>query len=184
MDTAQAAPDTIILAEDEASLYLQATLQVVWHPKGQTPMVKVHPGRNHLHFYGALDLQSGRDLVMRSPLMTAATSALFLDKLLAAFPARPILLFWDRAPWHRGPLIQAVLDANPRLEIVYFPTAAPDLNPQEHVWKATREEVSHNHTEPKLDRLADRFEQHLTSTLFPCSLLELHDYPHICMMSK
>ena len=33
---------------------------------------------------------------------------------------------------------EAVLAANPRLEIVQFPVAAPELNPQEHVWKATR----------------------------------------------
>jgi hypothetical protein len=38
IDTAQAAPDTVIVAADEASLYLQATLQVVWAPRGETPV--------------------------------------------------------------------------------------------------------------------------------------------------
>ena len=32
-------------AEDEASLYLQATVSRVWAPKGQTPVVRAHPGR-------------------------------------------------------------------------------------------------------------------------------------------
>lgn len=50
MDTAQTAPETVILAEDEASLYLQATLQVVWAACGQTPVVRQHPGRDNTHF--------------------------------------------------------------------------------------------------------------------------------------
>ena len=50
IDIAQEAPDTVILAEDEASLYLQATTKVVWYPQGQTPMVKVDPGRGSLHY--------------------------------------------------------------------------------------------------------------------------------------
>jgi len=121
---------------------------------------------------------------MRSAIMNAETSALFLEKILLACPDDPILLLWDRAPWHRGPKIKAILEANPRLEIIYFPPGAPDLNPQEHVWKATRKVVSHNHAAKKLDKLADDFEDHLTSETFPCSLLEKHSYPYICMLSK
>jgi hypothetical protein len=41
MDIAQTAPETLILAEDEASLYLQATTTAVWAARGQTPMVRV-----------------------------------------------------------------------------------------------------------------------------------------------
>jgi hypothetical protein len=59
-------------------------------------------------------------------------------------------------------LVRAVLEANPRLEVMRFPTAAPDLNPQEMVWKATRAAISHNQL---LASLADQFEQHLVSTV-------------------
>ena len=184
MDTAQEAPETVILAEDEASLYLQATRKVVWAACGQTPVVRQHPGRANTHFYGALNLETGEEIVLRSPQMNAGVTALFLHKVLDTYPDRPILLLWDRAPWHRGPALQALLEAHPRLEVLSFPTAAPDLNPQEHVWKATRNAVSHNHTETKLEPLADRFQAHLETHTFPCSLLELHDYHNLCMMFK
>lgn len=164
------------------SLYLQATLKAVWYFRGQTPIVKLHPGRELTHFYGALNLVSGQEVVMRTPIMNATVSALFLQKLLLAYPDQPILLFWDKAPWHQGPAIQRLLADHPHLEIVSFPTAAPDLNPQEHVWKATRAEVSHNHQMAKLDQLAVAVEAHLTSTTFPCSLLEQHDYHRLCML--
>jgi transposase len=173
----------VILAGDEASLYLQATLKVVWHAQGQTPIIKLHPGRESTHFYGALNLVTGQETTLRTPIMNADVSALFLLRVLEAHSDQPILLFWDRAPWHRGQPIQQILEANPRLEIVYLPTAAPDLNPQEQVWKATRNAVSHNHRHAKLDQLADAFEEHLVSTAFPSSLLEKHDYLRLCAMS-
>ena len=164
------------------SLYLQTTLKTVWHFRGQTPIIKRHPGREVTHFYGALNLATGQEVVMRTPIMNADVSALFLQKLLLAYPDRPILLFWDKAPWHQGPAIQRLLADHPRLEIVYFPTAAPDLNPQEHVWKATRAAVSHNHQIANLDHLANAVEAYLTSTTFPCSLLDQHDYHRLCML--
>ena len=101
---------------------------------------------------------------------------------LKAVPDQPRVLFWDRAPWHRGKPIDKVLAENPRLEIIYFPTASPDLNPQEHVWKAARREVSHNHLEPRLPELANRFEKHLASTTFKSSFLDRYGYTAICPM--
>jgi transposase len=172
----------VIVAGDEASMYLQATLRIVWAPKGQTPVVKIDPGRDHLHFYGALNLQTGQEIVMRSPIMKGATSVLFLHKLVLAYPNQHILLLWDRAPWHHGPAIRDFLAAHPNLEIFYFPPGSPDLNPQEHVWKEAREHVSHNHTVNKLATLADQFEDHLSTQTFPCSLLEQHNYQHIRAM--
>jgi transposase len=121
---------------------------------------------------------------MRSSMMNGATTLLFLLRLLAVYPTQSILLLWDRTPWHRSKLVKAFLLDHPRIEILWLPPASPELNPQEHVWKAAREVVSHNHSIAKLDPLADAFEAHLNCTTFPCSLLDFHDYPYLCMMSK
>lgn len=170
------------MAEDEASLYLQATTQVVWHPRGQTPLVRLDPGRSNIHFYGTLDLQSGQQFVMTSSLMNGEVTALYLQKLLLAYPERPILLLWDRATWHRGPAIKAVLAANPRLDILFFPPGSPDLNPQEHVWKKARENVSHNHSMTNLTDLTQHFSDYLTNTTFDSSFLDCYGYNAICPM--
>src|SRR5882724_8713432 len=106
----------------------------VFAPVGQTPVIKVCAQRDNTHFYGALNLVTGAETVLRSDLMTADVSALFLQQVLNAYPDRLILLLWDRAPWHYGAAIRSVLEANPRLEIVWFPPSCPELNPQEHVW--------------------------------------------------
>jgi len=91
-----------------------------------------------------LNLQTGQEIAMRSDLMNADVSAQHLKMILEAYPDQRIVLFWDRAPWHRGKPVDQVLEENPRLAIIFFPTASPDLNPQEQVWKAVRKEVSHN----------------------------------------
>jgi transposase len=99
-----------------------------------------------------------------------------LQTVLDAFPNRRILLQWDRAPWHRGPALRALLAAHPRLELMLFPVAAPDLNPQEHVWKAVGRAVSHNHTFSRLDNPAERFTNQLTSNTFESSFLDRYGY--------
>lgn len=177
---AQDAPQTVILAEDEASLYLQATTMAVWGPHGHSLIVACDPSRAKTNFYGTLNVKTGQEIVTEAATMNAAATATHLRAILVAYPDVPILLLWDRAPWHRGAEIQEVLDANPRLELIRFPTAAPDLNPQEHVWKATRRAVSHNHTHRRLPDLAQRFERHLTSTTFTSAFLARYGWKLVC----
>jgi transposase len=108
--------------------------------------------------------------------MNAETTSLHLLQILDAVPDVPLVMFLDRAPWHRGQPIRDLLAAHPRLELVYLPVAAPDLNPQERVWKAVRRAVSHNHCHSHLDDLADRFEQHLRDNTFACSMLDRYGF--------
>ena len=177
---AQNAPQTVILSEDEAWMYLQATTMSVWSPIANTPVVRVDPGRAKVGFYGTLDLHTGRELVSGSQDLTAAASAAPLEHILDTFPAGPILLFWDRAPWHRGPAIRALLAAHPRLEIIEYPVATPELNPQEQVWKQSRRAISHNHTRPKLPPLADGFERPLKANTFRTSFLHDYGFDAVC----
>jgi len=182
MDVAQNAPKTIILAEDEAGLYLQATTTPVWYPIGQTPIIRVSPGREKVCFYGTVNLLTGQEVAMRSPVMNSEVTAQHLTQLLQTYPNNPILLFWDRARWHRGSAVEQVLKDNPRLEVSFFPMASPEMNPQEQVWKATRKAISHNHCELRLPELVQRFGNHLNSNSFPCSLLDCYGYNTICPM--
>jgi hypothetical protein len=62
--------------------------------------------------------------------------------------------------------------------------AAPDLNPQERVWKDTRGAVSHNHVVTHLSELAPRFEHHLKSTTLDSSFLDDYGFNAICPMVK
>lgn len=139
-------------------------------------MIQVHPGRECTHFFGTLDLRTGAEIALRTDTMNAEATAQHLQQVLDTYLDAPILLLWDKAPWHRGEPIRKLLADHPRLEIIWFPTASPDLNPQEHVWKAVRSAISHNHRQLKLDALADQFEHHINSHLFSSSFLDSHGF--------
>ena len=176
MDVAQDAPHTVLLTEDEMSMYLQATTQNAWAPRGQTPTLRVDPSRIKTNFYGTLNLLTGQDLVLRAEKQNSETTAFYLNCVLETYPSVPILLFWDRAPWHRGAALERVRRANPRLEIISYPVASPQLNPQEQGWKAARHSVSHNHDQENLNPLADQLETYLNGNCFESSMLDQYGY--------
>jgi len=134
----QADPQTVVLAWDEAHLWAQTAPVTVWSPIGQTPTLQVAPQRDRVVFYGALDLRTGQEHALMTEKMNQLTTVTFVEYLLARYPDHPILLIGDRASWHKGKPLQALLDAHPRLQVFYLPPACPELNPQEHVWAAVR----------------------------------------------
>ena len=162
------------------SLYFQATLTRVWSPKGHTPVVKISPQREHVHFYGALNLMNGREVALTAPEQTAQVTADFLRILLMLFPTDHLLLLLDRAKWHFGPEITQLLAENPHLELLHFPPACPDLNPQEHIWEQARDQISHNHSYRSFQPLIDDFETFLNETPFDIDFLEKYAPLHLC----
>ena len=171
-DFLQAHPDGVILALDEMSLYFQATLTRVWAPVGQTPIVRVHPQRDNVHFYGALNLRDGHEVACSATETTSEMTANFLMLLLMLYP-QSILLLLDRASWHFGE-VSDLIDQTDRLHVLHFPPACPDLNPQEHVWERTRDAISHNHSYRQFQTLIEDFESHLNETLFSTNFMDTY----------
>ncbi|MEO8393395.1 MAG: IS630 family transposase, partial [Chloroflexota bacterium] len=151
-DFLQDHPDGQIIALDEMSLYFQATTTRVWAAVGQTPVVRVSSQRDPVHFYEAVNLRTGHEVVLPTADMTRETPAAFLRDLLLCYPIQPILLLWDRAKWHKDEVVKQVIADKPRLDRVFFPPASPHLNPQEPVWSQARAAVSHNHTCPTFQK--------------------------------
>lgn len=171
-DFLQDHPNGVILALDQMKLYFQATLTRAWARVGQTPIVAVHPQRDCTYFYGALNLRDGREIALVAPEATAQMTANFLMILLMLYP-QPLLLLLDRAPWHFGE-VTTLLEQTERLQVLYFPPACPDLNPQEHVWEQAREAISHNHTYRLFQPLIDDFETYLNETLFSTNFMDAY----------
>ena len=179
-DFVQEHPQGLILALDQMSLYFQATLTRVWAPVGQTPVVRITPNRDHIHFYGALDVRHGREIAIPTDKESTAITVNFLIVLLTLFPNQAILLLLDRAPWHFGPELDQLLTENARLELVYFPPACPALNPQEHVWEQAREAIGHNHDFRQFPPLIDAFETYLNETPFDIGFMEQYVPSILC----
>jgi putative transposase len=57
----------------------------------------------------------------------------------------PVILLLDNSSTHKGKAIERFLDKHPRLYIEYFPSYAPQLNPDEGVWSLAKRELANSY---------------------------------------
>ena len=94
-----------------------------------------------------------------------------LKKLRKVYPTQKLILIWDNCGWHRGSKVTEWITADNNTETIYFPPYTPDLNPQEHVWKAGRKNVTHNQYIQKIEETAEKFKDYITKQKFNYELL-------------
>lgn len=173
VQTAWNDPETIILAEDEMHLSTQTTVQKIWLPKGEYPKIEIARKRESRSVYGFLNVKTGREHAFKTKWQNMYITANIIPKLRKRYPHKKILLLWDQAGWHKGSEAQRAIKKDGLIDTIYFPTAAPEENPQEHVWKNGRSHCTHNKFIENIDTAADEFVHYLNTTNFPYSLLGL-----------
>ncbi len=114
------------------------TRRRTWNPRGRTPIVRYNYKHDRISAIAALTVAARRARLglyvqLRQDNFKAVQVARFLRLLLAHVRGHVILL-WDGGQIHKGPAINAVRDAFPRLHLERFPAYAPELNPVEQVW--------------------------------------------------
>lgn len=165
--------DTVILTEDEMHLSSQTTVQKIWLPQGEYPQIKITKKRERKSIYGFLNIKTGQEHAFKTDWQNMYITAEILSKLRALYPDKKLLIAWDKAGWHKGIEAQKVIRADGNIDTLYFPSAAPEENPQEHVWKKGRSRVTHNVFIENIDKATDDFVSYLNSTTFPYALLGL-----------
>jgi transposase len=165
--------DAVILTEDEMHLSNQTTVQKIWLPQGEYPKIEIARKRDARSIYGFLNVKTGDEHAFKTKWQNMYITAQIIPKVRELYPDKKILLAWDQAGWHKGSEAQKVIKEDGNIEIIYFPAAAPDENPQEHVWKSGRSQCAHNKFMKDMDTATDEFVSYLNTTKFPYSLLGL-----------
>jgi transposase len=163
--------DTVIFVEDEMHLSNQTTIQKIWLPKGEYPRIEVARKREARSIYGFLNVKTGTEHAFKTKWQNMYVTAEILPKMRKLYPKKKILLLWDQAGWHKGSEAQKIIKKDKNIETLYFPTATPEENPQEHVWKTGRSHISHNTCMQDIDKTTDEFVEYLNTTRFPYELL-------------
>lgn len=163
--------DTIVLTADEMSLSTQTTVQKIWLPQGEYPQIEVANKRDARSIYGFLNIKNGKEHAFKTKWQNMYITYDILEQLRKVYPTQKIFLIWDKAPWHKGSKAQQFIKEDGKIETFDFPRAAPEQNPQEHVWKKGRSEVSHNRFIDNIDKATDEFVDYLNSTTFNYSFL-------------
>lgn len=165
--------NTIILTADEMSLSTQTTTQKIWLPQGEYPKIEVATKRNSRSIYGFLNIKTGKETTFKTKWQNMHVTYDILGKLRKVYPTEKLFLIWDKAPWHKGSRARQFIKEDGNIETFDFPRAAPELNPQEHVWKNGRSKITHNKFIENIDQAANEFVNYLNETEFNYSFLNL-----------
>jgi transposase len=132
---AEMAGQTIVFM-DEAGFRLLPALVRTYAPRGQTPILKIPFSHDHLSIMGAVTLAGQLFTWIQDHSVKGPDVVRFLKHLLASIPGK-ILLIWDNLPAHRGRAVKDFLASGvtKRLTLKALPSYAPDLNPQEGIWR-------------------------------------------------
>jgi transposase len=125
-----------VVFTDEAGFRLLPALVRTYAPRGQTPILEVPFGRDHLSVLGAVTLD-GRVLTwIQNHSVKGPDVVHFLKHLLAHIPGK-LVVVWDNLPAHKGQAVKDFLahGAAQRLTLKALPSYAPDLNPEEGIWR-------------------------------------------------
>lgn len=170
---ALAETNTIVLAADEMSLSTQTTVQKIWLPQGEYPKIEVATKRDSRSIYGFFNVRDGIEHAFKTKWQNMYITYEVLGKLRKIYPDQKLLIFWDKAPWHKGSKARQFIKEDGKIETFDFPRAAPEENPQEHVWKSGRSKITHNEFIDNIDQAAGKFIAYLNETKFNYSFLHL-----------
>jgi transposase len=121
---------------DQSGFYLLPAVVRTYAPVGQTPVLQEQLSRDHLSAISAISLEGKLYMMEQERAFKAEDVVRFLKHLLRQIPGK-LLLIWDGSPIHRGRAVKDYLTggASRRLKLEQLPGYAPDLNPDEGVWK-------------------------------------------------
>jgi transposase len=125
-----------IVFVDEAGFYWLPMAVSTYAPCGLTPILRVPLTRDHVSAMSAITPQGKLFMQVQETAFDGPAIVRFLRHLLRHIPGK-LLLIWDGLPAHHGQAVKAFLAQGGarRLLLERLPAYAPDLNPDEGIWR-------------------------------------------------
>ena len=126
---------TIVFA-DQSGFYLLPMVVRTYAPIGQTPVLLEQQGREHLSAMSGITLDGKLLMIEQERAFTGEDVVRFLKHVLRQIPGK-VLVIWDGSSIHRSKAVKDFLSSGAagRLRLEQLPGYAPELNPDEGVWK-------------------------------------------------
>ena len=121
---------------DQSGFYLLPTVVRTYAPIGQTPVLHEQLTRDHLSVMSGITPEGKLLMLEQERAFKGPDVVRFLKHALRQVPGK-LLVIWDGSPIHRGQAVKDFLasGAASRLQLERLPGYAPDLNPDEGIWK-------------------------------------------------
>jgi transposase len=124
---------------DQSGFYLLPMVVRTYAPVGETPILHEHLTRDHLSAMSGITLETleGKLYMLEQDRAFKGEDVVrFLGHLMRQIPGK-LLIIWDGSPIHRSRAVKEFLKsgASSRVQLEQLPGYAPDLNPDEGIWK-------------------------------------------------
>ena len=144
--------DTIeIWFEDETRIGQQGSLTRLWARRGTRPRVVRQQQFMYQYIYGACCPDHNKAAALVLPYANTQAMQEFLEEISRnVHQDKHALVIMDRAPWHMTGKLQ--IPSN--ITVLWLPPYAPELNPQESVWRVLKDRHLHNRVFTSMDDIA------------------------------
>ncbi len=121
---------------DEAGFYVLPAVVRTYAPRGQTPVLKAPLLYEHLSVISGITPEGRLLMRVQDRSIRGPDVVRFLRHLLQHIDGK-LTVIWDGLPAHRGQVVKEFLrdGAAGRIHLERLPGYAPELNPDEGVWK-------------------------------------------------
>jgi transposase len=121
---------------DQSGFYLLPTVVRTYAPIGQTPVLYEQLSDDHLSVMSSITLEGKLLMMEQDRAFKGPDVVRFLKHALHQIPGK-LLIIWDGSPIHRAKVVKDFLadGAAARVRLEQLPGYAPDLNPDEGIWK-------------------------------------------------
>jgi transposase len=139
---------------DETAFYLRPTVVRTWSPTGHPSVLHKSSSRKHLSVIGGITYGGSLYVQVQSVSFRTRGVVEFLRHILFHIPGN-ILVVWDNVRIHKSKELMEflALDTIGRMTFEHFPPYAPELDPQEYVWRHLKHVDLRNLTPRSLDDL-------------------------------
>lgn len=160
--------NTVILSADESRVNWETETRRAWLKRGKKTVLKITRDKTAQSYFGAWNHKSKLCHLVPLVWQNQKTMIEALTEMTKLYPNKNIVIVWDNAKWHKGKEMREQLRKGKPLQnihLINYPPYAPDMNPQEHVWKHGKEEIS-NQTFATFDELKEKFESAIKLKVF------------------
>jgi len=176
-----------IFFADETGINNQAYNPRGYAPKGKPPVVEVEVKRERVNMLAAISATGHRRFMLYEEKTTQQKLIEFMENLILDQQRRPrkkVFLFLDNLPVHHGKLVEEFLKENKdKIEIFYFPSYAPEINPDEYLNNTLKENMRSGmppRTAKSIVEKATGFMERLTKTF----VQNLFLHPKVAYVAK
>jgi len=121
---------------DQSGFYLLPTVVRTYAPIGKTPILHEQLSRDHLSAMSGITLEGKLLMMEQDRAFKGEDVVRFLKHALRQIAGK-MLVIWDGSPIHRAKVLKEFLadGAATRVQLEQLPAYAPELNPDEGIWK-------------------------------------------------